>query len=160
MAYCTCPGWLWCWIIWCNEDWQGKPKYSEKTCPSAALSTTNPTWPDPGSNPGRRDGKPATKRLSCGAANRQLRFRWVLTAATVPVTLIFCTIDVTNNITHFPLINLINFLLNTLKGKDGENLLNVSSDLHGDVNSASHIYLQRNTCMTGAHAQQLDREIA
>jgi hypothetical protein len=26
---------------WVN-DWQGKPKYSEKTCPSAALSTTNP----------------------------------------------------------------------------------------------------------------------
>jgi hypothetical protein len=24
-------------------DWQGKPKYSEKTCLSAALSTTNPT---------------------------------------------------------------------------------------------------------------------
>jgi hypothetical protein len=23
--------------------WQGKPKYSEKTCPSAILSTTNPT---------------------------------------------------------------------------------------------------------------------
>jgi hypothetical protein len=25
--------------------------------------------PDPGSNPGRRDGKPATNRLSYGAAN-------------------------------------------------------------------------------------------
>jgi hypothetical protein len=24
------------------EDWQGKPKYSEKTCPGT-LSTTNPT---------------------------------------------------------------------------------------------------------------------
>jgi hypothetical protein len=32
------------------------------------LSTTNPIWPDPGSNPGRRGGKPATNRLSCGAA--------------------------------------------------------------------------------------------
>jgi hypothetical protein len=29
---------------WRNEDWQGKPTYSEKTCPSATLSTTNPTW--------------------------------------------------------------------------------------------------------------------
>jgi hypothetical protein len=28
----------------------------------------NGTWPDPGSNPGRRGGKPATNRLSCGAA--------------------------------------------------------------------------------------------
>jgi hypothetical protein len=26
---------------WWNNDWQGKPKYMEKTCPSAALSTTN-----------------------------------------------------------------------------------------------------------------------
>jgi hypothetical protein len=51
-----------------NEDWQGKPKYSKKTCPDATLSTTNPTWPDPGSNPGRRGGKPATNRLSYGAA--------------------------------------------------------------------------------------------
>jgi hypothetical protein len=69
LSYCTCPEWLWRWRIfrW-NEDWQGKPKYSEKTCPSATLSTTNPTWPDPGLNPGRRGGKPATNRLSYGAA--------------------------------------------------------------------------------------------
>jgi hypothetical protein len=31
------------WNNWWNEDWQGKPKYPEKTCPSATLSTTNPT---------------------------------------------------------------------------------------------------------------------
>jgi hypothetical protein len=30
--------------------------------------TTNPTWPDPGLNPDRRGGKPATNRLSYGAA--------------------------------------------------------------------------------------------
>jgi hypothetical protein len=68
MAYCVCPGWLWWWRIWWNEDWQGKPKFSEKTCPSGTLSTTNPTWPDPCANPGRRGGKPATNRLSYGAA--------------------------------------------------------------------------------------------
>jgi hypothetical protein len=68
MAYCNCPGWLWWWRIWWNEDRQGNPKYSEKTCPSATLSTTNPTWPDPGLNPRRRGGKPATNRLSYGAA--------------------------------------------------------------------------------------------
>jgi hypothetical protein len=51
-------------FIWWNEDWQGKPKYSEITCPSA----TNPTWPDPGSNQGRRGGKSATNRVSYGAA--------------------------------------------------------------------------------------------
>jgi hypothetical protein len=32
-------------------------------CPSQ-----NPTWPDPGLNPGRRDGKLATNRLSYGEA--------------------------------------------------------------------------------------------
>jgi hypothetical protein len=44
------PGdrWWWLWRNWWNEDRQGKPKkYSEKTCPSATLSTTNPTWLDP-----------------------------------------------------------------------------------------------------------------
>jgi hypothetical protein len=34
----------------------------------ATLSTTNPTLLDPGLNPGRRGGKPATNRLSYGAA--------------------------------------------------------------------------------------------
>jgi hypothetical protein len=42
-AFCASPGWLWWWRNWWNDDWQGKPRYSEKTCPSAALSTTNPT---------------------------------------------------------------------------------------------------------------------
>jgi hypothetical protein len=72
LSYCACPGLLWRWrIIRWNEDWQGKPKYSEKTCPSATLSTTNPTWPDPGSNPGRRGGKAATNRLSYVGAKLQ-----------------------------------------------------------------------------------------
>jgi hypothetical protein len=57
--------WGWLWSNWWNEDWQGKPKYSEKTCPSATLSTTNPTWLDPGSNPGLRGGKPATFLSTC-----------------------------------------------------------------------------------------------
>jgi hypothetical protein len=29
----------------------------------------SPTWPDPGLNPGRDGGKPATNRLSYGAAS-------------------------------------------------------------------------------------------
>jgi hypothetical protein len=69
LAYCTCPGWLWELRIWWNE-WQEMPKYSEKTCPDATLSTTNPTWPDPGLNPGRRGGNPATNRFSYGSAYR------------------------------------------------------------------------------------------
>jgi hypothetical protein len=60
--------WWWLWSNWWNEDWQRKPKYSEKTCPSASLSTTNPTRIDQGSNPGSRGGKPATNRLSYGTA--------------------------------------------------------------------------------------------
>jgi hypothetical protein len=47
--------------VWSNRwnDWQGTPKYTEETCPSATL-------PDPGSKPGRSCGKPETNRLSCG----------------------------------------------------------------------------------------------
>jgi hypothetical protein len=62
-ANCASPGWLWWWRNWWNDDWQGKPKFSEKTCPSAALSTTNSTC-CPDANPDRRGGKPATNPLS------------------------------------------------------------------------------------------------
>jgi hypothetical protein len=51
-----------------NDNWKGKPKYSDKTCPIATFSTTNPTLPDLGSNPGRRGGKPATNCLSYSTA--------------------------------------------------------------------------------------------
>jgi hypothetical protein len=44
---------------------QGKPKYCEETCRSAALSTTDPTWLEPGSNRGHRGGNPVSDRLSC-----------------------------------------------------------------------------------------------
>jgi hypothetical protein len=40
-----------------------------ETCPCATLSTTNPTWTDPGSNPDFRGERPATNRLSHGTAN-------------------------------------------------------------------------------------------
>jgi hypothetical protein len=56
----------WVWSSRWNENWQGKPKYSEKTYPSATLSTTNPTWPDLGSILGRCGGKLVTNRLSYG----------------------------------------------------------------------------------------------
>jgi hypothetical protein len=60
------------WIIDDNDcgavggmnGWQLKPKYTDETCPSAAYFTTNPTFPDPGSNLSRRFRKPTTNRLS------------------------------------------------------------------------------------------------
>jgi hypothetical protein len=45
-----------------NEIDRGKP------CPSATLSTTNPTWTEPVSDPGLRGGRPAANRLSHGTA--------------------------------------------------------------------------------------------
>jgi hypothetical protein len=48
-------------------NWQGKTEVlGEKTCPSDTLSITNPTWTEPGSNPGLRSGRPAVNRLSHG----------------------------------------------------------------------------------------------
>jgi hypothetical protein len=44
-----------------------------KTCPSATLSTTNPTWTEPGWNPGLRGGRPTANRLSHGTATEMLR---------------------------------------------------------------------------------------
>jgi hypothetical protein len=49
-----------------------KRKYSEKTCPTAALSTTNPTRCSD-ANPDHRCGKPATNRLSYGTANESMK---------------------------------------------------------------------------------------
>jgi hypothetical protein len=40
-------------------EWQGKPKYSEETCPSCALSTTDCAH-GPGSNTGLRGANPQT----------------------------------------------------------------------------------------------------
>jgi hypothetical protein len=39
-----------------------------KICPSSTLSTTIPTWTDPGSNLGLRGERPSTNRLSHGMA--------------------------------------------------------------------------------------------
>jgi hypothetical protein len=47
----------------------GNRRTRRKTCPSATLSTTNPTWIDPGANPGLRGESPATNDLSRGTAS-------------------------------------------------------------------------------------------
>jgi hypothetical protein len=46
-----------------NEIDRGKPKNSGKN-----LSNTNPTWTEPGSNPGLRGGRPAANRLGHGTS--------------------------------------------------------------------------------------------
>jgi phage-related protein len=52
-------------------EWRlaGETELLGENLPQRHLSTTNPTWPDPGSNVGRRGGKPATNPLSNGAAS-------------------------------------------------------------------------------------------
>ena len=53
-----------------------------KTCPSATLSATNPTWIEPGSNPGLCGERTATNYLSHGTASTQ-RQRVALTIVNV-----------------------------------------------------------------------------
>jgi hypothetical protein len=65
----------WVWTSRWSENYQGKEKYSEKTCPSATLSTINPTGPDLRSNPGHSCRKPATNRLSYGTTSRWRKFQ-------------------------------------------------------------------------------------
>jgi hypothetical protein len=67
LAYYTKP-WILnaddCGVINEINERQGKRKYSEETCSSVALSTTEPTWLDPVLNPDSRGGNRTTDRLS------------------------------------------------------------------------------------------------
>jgi hypothetical protein len=71
-AYCATLWWRW-WGFFCfsilmehlGMKLTGKNRGTRrKTCPSATLSTTNPTCTDPGLNPGLRGERPATNRVS------------------------------------------------------------------------------------------------
>jgi hypothetical protein len=63
-------------MILTGEKWRTR----RKTCPSTTLSTTNPTWTDPGGNPGLYCERLATSHLSYGTAlevsyiSRKLRY--------------------------------------------------------------------------------------
>jgi hypothetical protein len=50
-------------------EWRlaGDTEVLGESLPQHHFFTTDPTWPDLGAKPGRRSGKPATNRLSCGA---------------------------------------------------------------------------------------------
>jgi hypothetical protein len=56
-----------------------------KPCPSATLSTTNPTWTDPGSSTGLRGESPATNCLSHGTAN----FRIIMNSVKITVLTVY-----------------------------------------------------------------------
>jgi hypothetical protein len=57
-----------------------------KTCPSVTLSTTNPTWIEPGANPVLRGERPATNDLSHGTAKtcKILQFKNIIHVKTFP----------------------------------------------------------------------------
>jgi hypothetical protein len=57
----------------------GETEVFGENLPSATLSTTNPTWIDPGAYPGLRGERPATNRLSHGTGPR------VFTTLDIPV---------------------------------------------------------------------------
>jgi hypothetical protein len=58
----------WGWSSRWNENCQGKPKYSEKTCPSATLFTTNRTCTHLSLKPGHGGEKSAANPLIYGMA--------------------------------------------------------------------------------------------
>jgi hypothetical protein len=67
----TNPWWSMIMNVVQSMEWvAGEQKYSENTCTSASLFTTNPTWPDSGSNTDRRVRKPVTNRQRYSTALR------------------------------------------------------------------------------------------
>jgi hypothetical protein len=76
-----------------------------KTCPSATLSITNPTWTDPGSNPGLRSERPGTNRLSHGTAknnNLLLPYMQTYRMKSTHVINVMAAIHLCYNISKYP----------------------------------------------------------
>jgi hypothetical protein len=68
LAYCASLGW-WLWRSRWNVNCSGETEVLGENMPQRHFCPSqNPTWPDPGLSSGRRGGKPATNRLSYGAA--------------------------------------------------------------------------------------------
>jgi hypothetical protein len=57
------------WAVGGMRSWQGTPKYSDKTCPSDTLSTTDPIWADMGSILGLHG-------WNCSVFHNQQWFTW------------------------------------------------------------------------------------
>jgi hypothetical protein len=70
LPYYAFPIWYECWERRCNDTLTEENRRTRrKTCLSATLSTTNPTWIDQSANPGLRGERPATNDLSHAMAN-------------------------------------------------------------------------------------------
>jgi hypothetical protein len=73
LAYYAFPRWYEFGERWWNDILAGGNRRTRrKSCPSATLSSINPTWIDPGANPALRGERPATNDLSHGTALRHL----------------------------------------------------------------------------------------
>jgi hypothetical protein len=69
-----------------------------KTCPSATLSTTNPTWIDPGAKPGLRVERPATNDLGHGTARRCASFLKQTSRLTIYAQVIWTSVHIASAI--------------------------------------------------------------
>jgi hypothetical protein len=66
-----------------------------KSCPSATLPTPNPTWIDPGANPGLSGERPATDDLSHGTSFCSLNIHfwvWIILRSWSPCALTSCEV--------------------------------------------------------------------
>jgi hypothetical protein len=61
-----------------NDIYRETRRTLRKTCYNASLSTTNPTWTDPGVNLGLHGERQATNRLSHGKAYYMLIYIYVI----------------------------------------------------------------------------------
>jgi hypothetical protein len=92
LAYCISPRWEMAIIVEQLVEWSSDRRYRSTrrwTFPCAALHSTEHTWRDPGTNPGHKDGKPATNRLSYGTG------RMTGSSGSCYVAVYICPSDVT-----------------------------------------------------------------
>jgi hypothetical protein len=80
LEYYAFPRWYEFGERWWNDIWTGENRRTRrKPCTSATLSTTNPTWIDPGANPSRRLTTSSTLLWTSGIAlcSMSSRMFWI-----------------------------------------------------------------------------------
>jgi hypothetical protein len=100
LAYYAFPRW---WVWRPTVEWyigRGNQRTRRKTCPSATLSTINPTWIDPDANPGLRGERPATNDLSHGRPTMNVTFSKLLADVSVEYVFNYTTRRLRND--HVP----------------------------------------------------------